>query len=87
MATKLSDDELVCSKELLMTNEVYMEALVQLLLEKGILTKAELLSKINQDQLDLMKSQSRKWRWNAELDPDNQRLSVDSRGRRMCILR
>lgn len=29
MATKLSDDELVSFKELLIANEVYMEALVQ----------------------------------------------------------
>jgi len=35
MATKPSDDELVRFKEPLMANEVYMEALVQLLVEKG----------------------------------------------------
>ncbi len=33
MATKLNDDELVSFKELLMANEVYMEALVQLLMD------------------------------------------------------
>jgi hypothetical protein len=36
MATKLSDDELVTFKELLISNEIYMEALVQILIEKGM---------------------------------------------------
>ncbi len=55
MATKLSDDELVSFKELLMANEVYMEALVQLLVDKGVITKDELLGKIKQVQIDLLK--------------------------------
>ena len=55
MATKLSDDELVSFKDLLMANEVYMEALVQLLLDKGVFTKPELLGKIKQVQIDQMK--------------------------------
>ena len=46
MATKLSDEELVNFEELLMANEVYMEALVQLLVDKGVITKDELLGKI-----------------------------------------
>ncbi len=57
MATKLSNDELVSFKELLMANEIYMEALIQLLVDKGIFTKDELLSKIKQVQVDMLKSQ------------------------------
>ena len=57
MATKLSDDELVSFKELLMSNEIYMEALVQLLLDKGVFTKKELLGKVKKVQMDLMKPQ------------------------------
>ena len=42
MAERLNFDELFTFKELLMSNEFYMEALVQLLLEKEVFTKAEL---------------------------------------------
>ena len=58
MATKLSDDELVTFRELLISNEIYMEALVQLLIEKGILTKEELLGRIKPVQLGMVKAQS-----------------------------
>lgn len=57
MATQLSDDELVSFKELLMANEIYFEALVLLLMEKGILTKEELLGKVKQVQIDMVKAQ------------------------------
>jgi hypothetical protein len=57
MATKLSNDELVSFKELLMSNEIYMEALVQLMIDKGVFTKQELLGKIKQVQTDMIKSQ------------------------------
>ena len=57
MATKLSDEELVSFKELLMANEIYFEALVLLLIDKGILTKEELYGKIKQVQADMIKSQ------------------------------
>ena len=55
MAERLNDEELVSFKELLMSNEIYLEALVQLLMDKGVFTKAELLGKIKQIQTDLMK--------------------------------
>jgi hypothetical protein len=58
MATKLNDDELVSFKELLMSNEIYMEALVQLLVDKGLFTKEELLGKVKQVQMDMVKAQS-----------------------------
>jgi hypothetical protein len=57
MTTKLNDDELVSFKELLMSNEIYMEAIVQLLVDKGVFTKQELLGKIKQVQTDMIKSQ------------------------------
>ena len=37
-----------------MANEIYMEALVQLLIEKGILTKDELLTRIKQVQMGMV---------------------------------
>ena len=58
MATKLSDEELVSFKELLMANEVYMEAIVQLLVDKGVFTKDELIGKIKQVQMGMVKSES-----------------------------
>ena len=57
MATELSKDELVSFKELLMANEIYMEALIQLLVDKGIFTKDELIGKIKQVQVEMVKSQ------------------------------
>ena len=57
MATELSNDELVSFKELLMSNEIYMEALVQLLIDKGVFTKQELFSKTKQVQSEMIKSQ------------------------------
>lgn len=58
MATKLSDEEIVSFKELLISNEIYMEALVQLLFEKSTITKDELLSKIKQVQMGMVKAQT-----------------------------
>ena len=49
MATKRSGDELVSFIELPMPKEIYMEALVQLLLGKGVFTKKELLGKVKKD--------------------------------------
>jgi len=57
MATQLSKDELVSFKELLMANEIYFEALVLLLIEKGILTKEELYGKIKEVQSDMVTAQ------------------------------
>jgi len=46
MAGKLDPKELVSFRELLMSNTVEQEALVNLLERKGIITKAELLEEI-----------------------------------------
>jgi hypothetical protein len=57
MATELSKDELVSFKELLMANEIYMEALVLLLIEKGIITRNEFFDKIKHVQMNMVKSE------------------------------
>ena len=52
MAEKLSEDELVTSEELLMSNTGFLDALVLLLIEKGILTQEEYFSKLKQVQAE-----------------------------------
>jgi hypothetical protein len=52
MATKLSDDELVSFKELLMANEI---AVAQPFFEKGTITRDELLTKTKQIQIGIVK--------------------------------
>lgn len=46
MAEKLDQKEIVSFEELLMSNVIEQEALVNLLEKKGIITKAELLEEI-----------------------------------------
>jgi hypothetical protein len=48
LAQKPDPAELVEFKELLMANSVQLDALVQLLIEKGIITKDEFLEKLKQ---------------------------------------
>ena len=50
MAEKLNPDELVNFKELLMANSIQVDAIAQLLIEKGIITKEEFFSKLKQVQ-------------------------------------
>lgn len=52
MITKLSEEELFSLKELLISNAIYMESLVQLLLDKGIISREDLLEKIKQVQME-----------------------------------
>lgn len=54
MATKLDHNELVEIRELFLANELYMEALVELLVEKGILSKHELLERIKKVQMRML---------------------------------
>ena len=56
MAEKLDDKELVNFKELLMTNNYQTDALVQLLIEKGIITEQEFYLKLKQVQLQYLKN-------------------------------
>ena len=50
MAEKLDEKELVSFKELLMTNTIQVDAVTQLLVEKGIFTEEELYTKLKEVQ-------------------------------------
>jgi len=50
MAEKLDPSELVSFKELLMANSIQVDAMAQLLIEKGIFTKDEFFTKLVQVQ-------------------------------------
>jgi beta-N-acetylglucosaminidase len=56
MAEKLDDNELVTFKELLMANNYQVDALTQLLIEKGIITEQEFYFKLKQVQLQYKKN-------------------------------
>ena len=55
MAEKLDPSELVNFKELLMANSMQVDALAQLLIEKGIITSEEFFMKLKQVQMDYQK--------------------------------
>ena len=48
MAQKLDEKELVTFKEMLMTNSIQVDAVCQLLIEKGIITEEEFHAKLGQ---------------------------------------
>ena len=48
MEQKLDPKELVPFKEILMTNSIQVDAMAQLLIEKGIITEEEFHSKLSQ---------------------------------------
>ena len=50
MAEKLDPKELVNFKELLMANSIQVDAIAQLLIEKGFFTKEEFFAKLKQVQ-------------------------------------
>ncbi len=52
MAEKLDSNEIVTFEELLMANTFQVDALAQLLIEKGIITNDEFLKKIKHVQID-----------------------------------
>ena len=52
MAQKLSDKELVSFKELLMANSIQVDALAQLLFEKGIISQEEFFMKLKEVQAE-----------------------------------
>ena len=56
MAEKLDEKELVNFKELLMANSYQTDALVQLLIEKGIITEQEFYLRLKQVQLQYNKN-------------------------------
>ena len=52
MAQNLDPKEIVIFKELLMANSIQTDALAQLLIEKGIITKDEFFAKLKQIQAE-----------------------------------
>ena len=52
MAEKLDDKELVTFKEIIMANSIQVDALAQLLIEKGIITEEEFFIKLKEVQAD-----------------------------------
>jgi hypothetical protein len=57
MAEKLDPKELVNFKELLMANSIQVDAVAQLLIEKGIITTDEFFAKLKQVQAEYAKKQ------------------------------
>ncbi len=57
MAKKLDQKELVTFKELLISNSIQIEALTQLLVEKGVLTFEEVFEKLKEVQKNYKKPQ------------------------------
>ena len=55
MAEKLDQRELVSFKELLMSEVIQSEALINLLERKGIITKAEMLEEMRKVQASMIK--------------------------------
>jgi len=52
MAEKLDDKELVSFKEMLMANTIQVDALAQLLIEKGIIKEEEFFTKLKKVQIE-----------------------------------
>jgi len=52
MAKKLDPADLVSFKELLMANSIQIDALTQLLIDKGLITQQEFFTKLKQVQTD-----------------------------------
>jgi hypothetical protein len=52
MAEKLDDKELVSFREMMIANSIQVDALSQLLIEKGLITEAEFFVKLKKVQAD-----------------------------------
>ncbi len=52
MAEKLDPDEMVSFKELLISNSIQIDAVTQLLIEKGIFTKKEFFEMLKRVQME-----------------------------------
>ena len=59
MATRLDDKEMVSSEEFLMAQMVQIDAVTQLLIEKGVFTEEEFYSKLKQVQAEYQKKARR----------------------------
>jgi len=58
MAEKLDQDQLVSFEELMWANTYQTDALAQLLIEKGLITKQEFLTKIKEVQIQYLKKRA-----------------------------
>ena len=58
MARKLDDNEIVDFKELLIANSIQTDALVQLLIEEGIISEQKFFAKLKQVQSQYQKHES-----------------------------
>ena len=52
MAEKLDQKELVSFQELLMANSIQVDAIAQLMIEKGIINEQEFFTKLRQVQIE-----------------------------------
>ncbi len=57
MAQKLDESELVSFKELLLANSIQVDALAQLLIEKGFITQDGFFTKLKQVQAEYQSKQ------------------------------
>ena len=57
MAEKLDQDELVIFRELLISNSVQIDAVTQLMIEKGFFTKEEFFEMLERVQMEYKKGQ------------------------------
>ena len=60
MAEPLDPDELVSFKELLLANSIQTDAIVQLLIEEGIITQEKFINKLKQVQFAYQSKQDMK---------------------------
>ena len=58
MATRFDEKEMVSSEEQLMAQMIQIDAVSQLLIEKGIFSKAEFFTKLKQVQAEYQKKAS-----------------------------
>ena len=60
MAQQLDDNETVSFKELLMANSIQVDALAQLMIRKGFITKEEFFEMLKEVQAEYQKNESDK---------------------------
>ncbi len=58
MAQKLDDSEIVNFKELMIANSIQNDALVQLLIEEGIISEQKFFTKLKEVQAQYQKNES-----------------------------
>ena len=56
MAQKIDPSDLVTFREFMLANAIQLDAITQLLIDKGIITQEEFVTKLKQVQTDYMSS-------------------------------